>query len=89
MGSQEERTRGKAEASGPSKMADCGAGWTKLRLAGETAAGGPGNRPCNPQIQHGEIKPQTTDCKHLWGLRQQLKKLPASQESSLERLTGA
>ena len=36
-----------------------------------------------------EIKPQTSDCKHLWRLRQQREKLPASQKSSLERPTGA
>ena len=35
------------------------------------------------------IKPQTTDWKHLWGLRRQQEKLPASQESSLERPTGS
>ena len=33
MGSQAERTRGKAEAGGPSEVADCGAGQAKLQLA--------------------------------------------------------
>ena len=40
------------------------------------------------QGSRGEIKPQTSDCKHLWGLRQ-WEKLPASQESLLERPTGS
>ena len=47
------------------------------------------SRPRNPGLQHGEIKPQTSDWKHLWGLRWQWEKLPASQESSLERPTGS
>ena len=46
------------------------------------------NRLCNPGPQCGEMKPQTSDWKHLWGLRQQ-EKLPGSQERSLERPTGA
>ena len=33
MGSQAERTPGKASAGGPSEAADCGAGWAKLQLA--------------------------------------------------------
>ena len=32
-GSQAERTRGKAAAGRPSKVADCGVGWAKLQLA--------------------------------------------------------
>ena len=40
-------------------MADCGAGWAKLQLAGEAAAGGPGDIPHNPGLQHREIKPQS------------------------------
>ena len=84
-----ERTYGKAAAGGPSKVTDCRAGRAKLQLAGEAAAGGPGDRPRNPQFQCGEIKPQTTDRKHLWGFRQYQEKLPASQERSLERPTGA
>ena len=32
-------------------MVDCGAGWAKLQLAGEAAAGGPGDRPHNPEFQ--------------------------------------
>ena len=60
-GSWAERTRGKAAAGGPSEVADCGVGWEKLQLASESAAGGLGDRPCNPEFQRGEIKPQTTD----------------------------
>ena len=45
-------------------------------------------RPRNPGLQHREIKPQTSDWKHPWGLRQPQEKLPASHESSLERPTG-
>ena len=33
MGSQVERTRGKAAAGRPGEVADCGAGWAKLQLA--------------------------------------------------------
>ena len=36
-------------------------GGQKLQLAGEAAAGGPGNSPRNPEFQRREIKPQTTD----------------------------
>ena len=54
MGSRAERTCGKAAAGGPSQMADCGAGWAKLQLASEAAAGGPGDRPHNPEFQCGE-----------------------------------
>ena len=61
MGSQAERTHGQAEVGGPSEVADCGARWAKLQLAVEAAAGGPSDRPCNPEFQCGEIKPQTTD----------------------------
>ena len=39
-----ERTRGKARAGRDSEVADCGAGWAKLQLAGEAAAGGWGDR---------------------------------------------
>ena len=36
-GSRVERTRSKTAAGGPSKVADCGAGWAKLHLVdGET-----------------------------------------------------
>ena len=61
MGSWAERTHGKAVASRPSEVADCGAGQAKLQLASEAAAGGPADRPCNPEFQSREIKPQTTD----------------------------
>ena len=44
-----------------SEVADCGAGWAKLQLAGEAAAGRPGDRPRNPGLHYREIKPQTTD----------------------------
>ena len=60
-GSRAERTQGKVVAGGLSKVADCGAGWEKLQLAGEAAAGGQGDRPHNPEFQCGEIKPQ-----NLW-----------------------
>ena len=60
-GSRAERTLGKAATRGPSKVADCGVGWAKLQLASEAAAGGPGDRSCNPGLQCGEIKPQNTD----------------------------
>ena len=60
-GSGAERTRSKAGAGGPSEVADCGAGWVKLQLAGQAAAGGPGDRPHNPGLQCGEMKPQTTE----------------------------
>ena len=53
-GSQVERTRGKVVAGGPSEAADCGVGWAKLQLAGEAAAGGPGDRPCNPGSSAGK-----------------------------------
>ena len=61
MGSRAERTSSKAVAGGPSEVADCGAGWAKLQLAGEAATGGLDNRLRNPEFQRGEIKPQTTD----------------------------
>ena len=61
MGSQAEKTLSKVAAGGPSEVVDCGAGWAKLQLAGEAAAGGPNNRPHNPEFQRGEIKLQTTD----------------------------
>ena len=60
-GSREERTHSKAEAGRPREVADCGAGWAKLQLASEAAAGGPGDRPPNSEFQCGEVKPQTTD----------------------------
>ena len=61
MGSWAEGTCGKVAAGGPSELADWEAGWAKLQLAGEAAAGGQGDRPHNPEFQCGEIKPQTTD----------------------------
>ena len=61
MGSQEESTRGKVAAGGPSEVADCGVGRARLQLAGEAAAGGLGDRPHNPGLWCREIKPQTTD----------------------------
>ena len=76
-------------AGGPSQVADCGVGWAKLQLTSKAAAGGLGDRSPNPGLQHREIKPQTTDGKHLWGLRRQHEKFPASQESPLERPTGS
>ena len=46
------------------------------------------DKPCNPGFQRGEIKPQTSGCKNLWELQLQ-EKLPASQESLLEKPTGS
>ena len=61
-GNRVERTQGKvATTGGPSQVADCGAGWAKLQLASKVAAGGPGDRPRNPEFQRGKTKPQTTD----------------------------
>ena len=51
MGSQAERTCSKAVAGGRSEVVDCGAGQAKLQLASEAAAGGPGDRPNNPEFQ--------------------------------------
>ena len=59
--SQAERTHGKVVAGRISEVADCGAGWAKLQLTSEAVAGGPSDRPHNPEFQHREIKPQTTD----------------------------
>ena len=55
------RTSVKAAAGEPSEVADCGVGWAKLQLAFEAVAGGLGDRPPNPEFQHGEIKLQTTE----------------------------
>ena len=60
-GSGAERTRSKAGAGGPSEVADCGAGWAKLQLAEEAAAGAPDDTPGNLEFQLREIKPQNTD----------------------------
>ena len=65
MGSWVERTHSKVAAGGLSKMVDCGARWAKLQLACKAADGGPGDRPCNPEFQLREIKPQTSDWKNL------------------------
>ena len=56
-----ERTHGKAEAGRPSEVVDCGVGWAKLQKAREAAAGGPSDRPSNPEFQLGKIKLETTD----------------------------
>ena len=77
------RTCSKAAAGLPSEVADCGVGWAKLQLAIKAAADRPDDRPRNPEFQLWEIKPQTSE------LRRQQRKLPVSQESSLERPTGA
>ena len=57
MGSQAERTRGKAAAGGPDKAADCGLGSTTF-VGGTT---GERDKPCNPEFQCGEIMPQTSN----------------------------
>ena len=54
MCSRAERIHGKAADGRPSEVVDCGAGWAKLQLAREAAAGGPGDRPCNPEFQVGK-----------------------------------
>ena len=61
MGSRTERTRVKVAAGRHSEVADCGAGWAKLQLAGEAVADGLGDRPHNPESRCGEIKPQTSN----------------------------
>ena len=60
-----------------------GGGWRTG--ASKTTAARPGDKLHNPGLQLREIKSQTSDRIHLWELRQQWEKLPASQESSLER----
>ena len=50
IGSRAERMCGKAVTGGPSEVVDCGAGWTKLQLAGKAAAGGLGDGPHNPEF---------------------------------------
>ena len=79
MGSRAEGTHGKAAASGPSEVADCGAGRARLQLPNPTrwwladpaathlridkpgGMVGEQSRRCNPGLQRGEIKPQTSD----------------------------
>ena len=56
-----ERAHSKVAAGGPSEVADCGAGWAKLQLAEEAAAGAPDDTPGNLEFQLREIKPQNTD----------------------------
>ena len=46
------------------------------------------NISCKPRVPLWGNKPQTSYCKNLWELPQQ-EKLPASQETSLERPTGS
>ena len=58
IGSQAERTPSTVAAGEPSEVVNCGAGQAKLQLASGAAAGGPSDRPCNPEFQCGEIKPQ-------------------------------
>ena len=67
----------KAMAGGPSEVEDCGAGWAKLHLAGEAAAGRPHERPHNPEFLHGEIKPQTTDLKTPVGVEAAVGETPS------------
>ena len=64
------RTQGNA-AGGPREVADCGVGQTRLQLADlevphshiDELGGmvGEQSRLSNPGLQHGEIKPQTSD----------------------------
>ena len=60
MDSQAERTHSKVAAGGLSEVADCGVGWAKLQLAGKGAVGAWYDRRHNPELQLGEIKPQTS-----------------------------
>ena len=61
MGSQAERTHGKAVAGGPGQARWQLADW----VVPDSSAGKPGgttreqNRPCNPGFQSREIKPQS------------------------------
>ena len=67
MGSQEERTGGKAAAGRPSEVVDCGRGQAVRQLADPMAPHshidkpggtvGERSRLCNPGLQLGEIKP--------------------------------
>ena len=80
-------------------MADCGTGQAVQQLADPTAPhssidklggmAGEQNRLHNQGLQCQEIKPQPLIENTRGGLRQQWEELPASQESSLERPTGA
>ena len=61
-----ERTRGKAGAGGPSKVADCGVGQADpvaphLHIDKLGGTAGERNRPHNPGLQLREIKHQTSD----------------------------
>ena len=66
-----ERICGKAAAGGLGEVVDCGVGQARLQLAEPVAphlhidkpggAVGERNRPHNPGLQLGEIKPQTSD----------------------------
>ena len=52
MGRWAERTPGKEAAGGPSEVVDCGVGGVgKAAAGGEAAAGGPRDRPHNPEFQ--------------------------------------
>ena len=55
-----ERTLGKVAAGRLIEVADCRAGWAKLQLASEAAAGELGDRSTT-QGSSREIKPQTSD----------------------------
>ena len=81
MGSWAERTCSKVVAGGQ--------GWTRLQLVSKEATGRPGKH-CTTQsstVGKSSLKPLIEDTHG--GLKQQQEKLPASQESSLERPTGA
>ena len=77
------------------RMADPARQWHEDWAVPHSCADKPGeatrewDRTRNPGFQHGEIEPQTSDWKHLWGLIKQWDKLAASGESSLERPTGS
>ena len=91
MGSRVERTHGKVVAGGLGwarlQLVDPARQQLVEQAVPHSCADKPGgttgerDRPLNPGLQRREIKPQTSDLKHLWRLRWQWKKLPASQET--------
>ena len=85
-----EGTLGKVVAGGPGEGAAAGRLGGPTFTCGQTRRNNWGMRQTiQSRVPGREIRPQTSDCKHLWGLRRQQEKLPASQESSLERPTGS
>ena len=77
-----------AAASRPHKVVAVGPCAPHLCIDKPGGMAGELSRPSNPGLQLREIKPQTSDWKHLWGLRWHRQKLPTSHESLLGRPTG-